>query len=202
MKNSFLALVVVMCAGFIFPNQPRIAAQDDKTLLITQLTQTRDNVLKTVQGLTDEQLKYKPAPDRWSVIDCVEHITLVEKAMSDGEQQLVKQPANPALRANIKVTDDQLLNMVEDRSHKAKAPEPFVPKEGQTPQQVINNFVTQRNALIAYVTNTNDDLRNHVTDKTPLGTIDAYQMLLLDAAHTARHNKQMDEVKASTGFPK
>jgi hypothetical protein len=203
MKKLWLLLSVATFTGFIAPGPAVKTVKDDKTLLITQLEQTRDNLLKDVQGLTDAQLEYKTAPDRWSVIECVEHVTLIEKAIMEGEQHLVQQPANPERRKDIKSTDEQIIKGVEDRSHKVKAPEFGVPKHNYASDaEAIKNFTDSRNKLIEYVTNTKDDLRNHVMDHPVLGPIDAYQLLLLDAAHTNRHTQQLEEVKADPGFPK
>lgn len=204
MKKLWLLLLIAAGTAIAAFKPPvKKVVRDDKTLLISQLQQTRDNLLKDLEGLSDAQLEYKTAPDRWSVIDCVEHITLVEKSIMEGEQQLVQQPLNPDKRKEIKITDEQLIKTVEDRSHKAKAPEFAVPKHGYSSNaEAIKNFTEQRNKLIEYVTNTNDDLRNHVMDHPFLGTIDAYQLLLLDAAHTNRHTQQLEEVKADAGFPK
>ncbi|MBV8255453.1 MAG: DinB family protein [Chitinophaga sp.] len=200
MKKSLLLILVVLCASFVPPK--KALHRDDKTLLLTLLTDTKANLLKEVQGLSDEQLKFKPAPDRWSVIEVVEHINRAETGMFAGEQAMMKEPADSSKRAMIKVTDQMIVSGVEDRSKKFKAPEQFVPKDDQSPQQTIQNFITKRDEVIAYVTNTNDDMRNHVTDKTPMGPIDAYQLLLLDAAHTNRHTQQIVEVKNSPNFPK
>jgi hypothetical protein len=203
MKKICLLLAVATFSAFIAPGPALKTVKEDKTLLITELQQSRDNLLKDIQGLTDAQLEYKPAADRWSVIECVEHITLIEKAISEGEQHLVQQPANPEKRKEIKTTDEQIIKNVEDRSHKVKAPEFGVPKHSYSSNaEAIKNFTDQRNKLIEYVTNTNDDMRNHVMDHPVLGPIDAYQLLLLDAAHTTRHTKQLEEVKADPGFPK
>jgi hypothetical protein len=203
MKKICLLLAVATFSAFIAPGPALKTVKEDKTLLITELQQSRDNLLKDIQGLTDAQLEYKPAADRWSVIECVEHITLIEKAISEGEQHLMQQPANPEKRKEIKTTDEQIIKNVEDRSHKVKAPEFGVPKHSYSSNaEAIKNFTDQRNKLIEYVTNTNDDMRNHVMDHPVLGPIDAYQLLLLDAAHTTRHTKQLEEVKADPGFPK
>lgn len=203
MKKLWLLLSIATFSGFTAPGPAVKIAKEDKTLLIAQLQQTRDNLLKDIQGFTDAQLEYKPAADRWSVIECVEHITLIEKAIWEGEQHLVQQPANPEKRKDIKTTDEQIIKNVEDRSHKVKAPEYGVPKHNYSSNaEAIKNFTAQRDKLIAYVTNTNDDLRNHVMDHPALGPIDANQLLLLDAAHTNRHTQQLEEVKADPGFPK
>ncbi|HVI45678.1 MAG TPA: DinB family protein [Chitinophaga sp.] len=200
-KLSLLLVTVVLMCSFM-PGK-RHTAVEDRALLISQLQQTKEKLLKDLEGLSDQQLEYKSAPDRWSVIECVEHITLAEKGFLDGVQQLVKQPANPEKRSDVKVTDEGILTMVTDRSHKFKAPDPLQPKHTLgKPTDVIKAFTEQRDKLIDYVTNTTDELRSHISDKMPLGPMDAYQILLLDAAHTTRHTMQLEEVKASEGFPK
>jgi len=198
MKISSLLLFVLLCAAFAVPRPP----QEDRSLLLTQLKETKANLLKEVAGLSEEQLKFKPAPDRWSVIECVEHIYKAEGGIFAWEQHLVSAPADPSKRALIKITDEQVIAGVEDRSKKGKAPESLVPSGTQTPQQIIESFIARRDSLIDYVTNSKDDLRNHVVESSPIGTIDAYQLLLLDAAHTNRHTQQLVEVKNSPNFPK
>ena len=53
-----------------------------------------------------------------------------------------------------------------------------------------------------YVRTTNDDLRDHFGPHPMLGTMDAYQWILLISAHSERHTKQIEEVKADPNFPK
>ncbi|MCW3463599.1 DinB family protein [Chitinophaga nivalis] len=194
-------LLIAVFYGFTIPTH--LTTRDDKSVLITQLQQTKARLLKDLEGLTDAQLEYKPAADRWSVIECVEHIVLTEKMFMENGQKVLQTPANPEKRAEIKVTDEAILKNIEDRSRKFKAPEVVSPKRTFTSNAAtINAFTTQRDQLIDYVTNTSDDLRNHVTQHPALGYIDVYQLLLLDAAHTARHTLQVEEVKADPGFPK
>jgi len=200
-KLALLLAIAVFSAVTAF--RPGTSVREDRSLLITQLQQTKDQLLKDVQGLTDAQLEYKPAPDRWSVIECVEHIMQIEKAIMEGEQQMVQQPANPERRKDIKITDEQLIKNVEDRSHKVKASEAGIPKHSYSSNaEAIKAFTDQRDKLIEYVTSTKDVMRDHIMDHPALGPIDAYQLLLLDAAHTNRHTQQLQEVKADPGFPK
>ena len=44
-------------------------------------------------------------------------------------------------------------------------------------------------------------LRAHLAD-SPMGKLDGYEWVLLIAAHSERHTKQMLEVKADPNFPK
>jgi hypothetical protein len=115
----------------------------------------------------------------------------------------MKAPANPEKRAEIKMSDEQVIKTLQDRSFKAKTPEQFEPKN--TPykslDEALNDFKTTRADHIKYVKTTTEDLRNHVA-QTPLGWVDAYQLCLFLSGHTNRHTQQMDEIKADAGFPK
>ena len=45
------------------------------------------------------------------------------------------------------------------------------------------------------------DLRAYANAELPVGETDAYQGILFLSAHTERHTKQIEEVKATTGYP-
>ena len=117
-------------------------------------------------------------------------------------ESAMKAPANPEKRTEIKVTDEQVIKMVEDRTKKAQAPEPIQPKNtGYTSlAEALIDFENNRMAHIKYMKNTTEDLRNHVV-QLPVGWIDCYQLYLFIAGHSNRHTQQINEVKANTGFP-
>jgi hypothetical protein len=166
------------------------------------LGDTENSLIQSVKGLSDAQLKFRPAPDRWSVEDCLMHIAFTENALWKAAEMQVKQPANPALRAEIKSTDEQVINMIADRSNKVKTPEPFEPKNTsfKTAAQALDSFKVYRANLVNYVKNTKDDLRNHVVT-LPFAKFDSYQMILFVGAHGKRHTQQIEEIKADPNFP-
>jgi hypothetical protein len=91
---------------------------------------------------------------------------------------------------------------VQDRSQKFTAPEPLVPSaKFANPADAARAFTAARDKTIAYVKTTDDPLRAHV-GKSPAGTLDAYQFLILLSAHSERHNAQIQEVKANADYPK
>ena len=53
-----------------------------------------------------------------------------------------------------------------------------------------------------YVRTSNDDFRDHLGPHPVFGALDGYQWILLLSAHSERHTKQIEEVKADPGFPK
>ncbi len=180
-----------------------LTAQERETA-IKQFETTRDNFLKSITGLSEKQWTFKPAPDRWSVAEVAEHITISELTLGGLVQQKIMQsPAAPEKRDQVKGKDEMILQRVPDRSHKAQAPE-FLKPTGRwtTEADLVKAFEQARAANVDYIRTTNDDLRDHFFDHPVFGTLDGYQWLLLISAHSARHTEQIEEVKTDPNFPK
>jgi hypothetical protein len=175
--------------------------QADRERGVTYLEQTRDGVVESVKGLSEAQMKFKAAPERWSVAETLEHIAKAEDYIFQNvTDQVMKAPAGPAGRDTAKI-DAMVLAMIPDRSHKAQAPPPLVPTSSWTPAESLDHFLKSRAKTIAFLEST-PDLREHAAD-SPLGQpLDAYEWLLFIGAHSERHTKQILEVKADPGFPK
>jgi hypothetical protein len=173
----------------------------DRTKAVDYLQKTRDGVADAVKGLSEAQLKYKPAPERWSCAETLEHIAKAEDLIfTSVTDQIMKAPAGAPGRDTAKI-DGMVLMLIPDRSHKAEAPAPLVPTKAWEPAETLQHFLQSRAKTIAYVENT-QGLRDHVAD-SPLGQpLDAYEWLLFIGAHSERHTKQILEVKADPGFPK
>src|SRR5229473_1113247 len=58
-----------------------------------------------------------------------------------------------------------------------------------------------RGMVVEKVMTATTGLRDHVMD-SPLGKLDGYEFVLFIAAHSERHTKQINEVKADPNFPK
>jgi hypothetical protein len=166
------------------------------------LKKTSDAFLASTQGLSEAQLKFKTEPARWSVAEVAEHIASAEGfLLSMVEDKIMKAPARTE-PANLKEIDDLVLQAIPDRSKKASAPEPLVPKNRYGSfADTLKEFKTSRAKTTAFLKDTKG-LREHAAD-SPLGKkLDAYQWVLFIAAHTDRHTKQILEVKADPNFPK
>jgi len=185
------------------PTATRLSdAEREKAL--KSLQATHDAFLKSISGLSEKQWKFKPAPDRWSVAEVSEHIAVSESLIFGMVQsKIMASPATPEKRAEDKMTDEQILQMIPDRSHKAQAPEFLKPtSRWATQAELTKAFEDSRKATMDYVRTSNDDLRSHFGPHPIFGPLDAYQWILLISAHSERHTKQIEEVKADPNFPK
>jgi hypothetical protein len=175
--------------------------QADREKAEQYLQQTRDGVVEATKGLSEAQMKFKSAPDRWSVAETLEHITLAEDfLLLNDKDKIMKASAGATDRDAAKI-DAMVVAMVPDRTQKRQAPGPLVPRGRWTSAETLDHFLKSRAQTIAFLEST-PDLRAHVAD-SPLGKpMDAYEWLLFIAAHSQRHTKQILEVKADPNFPK
>jgi hypothetical protein len=175
--------------------------QADRDKAVQYLETTKKGVLEATKGLTPAQWNFKPAPDRWSIAECMEHIASAEDYIRGiVVEKVMVAPAAPG-RDVVKI-DETIIANVPDRTHKVQAPEPLKPTNRfGSPQAAIDHFVESRAQTEAFVKDT-PGLRDHAAD-SPVGTKwDAYEFVLLIAAHSERHTKQIEEVKADPNFPK
>lgn len=206
-KSVAIVSLVLFCLSLstVFAQTaPATLTPEEREQALKLLQTSRDNFLKSISGLSQKQWTFKPAPDRWSVAEVAEHITVSESTLLGLVQsRLMQSPADPAKREQVKGKDQLIITKVPDRSHKAQAPE-FLRPTGRwaTEADLVKTFESSRDATMNYVRTTNDDLRDHFFDHPAFGTLDGYQWLLLIATHSTRHTEQIEEVKADPNFPK
>jgi DinB superfamily len=152
-----------------------------------------------MSGLSAAQFQYKPAPDRWSAAECLEHIIVVEGFIIGNIERTLQREADSTRPA---VSDDDIVRLVESRSTRVKGPERLMPT-GRVPLDTLfSEFETVRKRSTEFAANTATELRQHTFPHPILGPCDCYQWLLLMAAHGERHRLQAEEVMAEPGFPR
>jgi len=199
------SLAGVLMALVLMGGAAAASAQDvtlaEKERALQYLETTKKGVLEATKGLSEAQWNFKAAPDRWSVAQVMEHIAAAEDYIRGAlKEKVMMAPAGEPGR-DVKKTDEAVLAMIPDRTTKVQAPEPLVPTNRfGSPADSVKHFVESRATTEEFL-KTTTGLREHVTD-SPMGKLDGYEFVLLIAAHSERHTKQINEVKADPNFPK
>ena len=199
-KTIFALLLLLVTWTMAAGAQELTQAERDRAL--QYLESTKANILEATRGLSEAQWNFKPAPDRWSVAQVMEHIAASEDFIRDNllKEKVMVSPVGPP-RRDLKKTDEAVIAMVPDRTHKADAPGPLVPTNRYgSPDGSVKHFLESRATTEEYL-KTTSGLRDHVMDG-PVGKMDGYEFILFIAAHSERHLKQINEVKADPNFPK
>lgn len=193
-----LCLLVLALAGAAHAQ----ASKADRDAMLAHLQKSQKALDAATKGLSPAQWNFKPAPDRWSIAEVYEHITLAEDFLRDLIEQGVAAPAAPEKKAGDNAAKDaQVEKVVTDRSQKFQAPDPLKPTGRWSVDQMKKEFAARRAKTRDFATHPADDLRTHFF-AGPAGELDAVQWVLFLSGHTERHTAQILEVEADPNFPK
>jgi hypothetical protein len=186
---------------------PTVAADgqmtvEERTKILNWLDESRKEFLSAIDGVTEQQWKWKPAPDRWSIGEVAEHIVLAEAALFANVKKVIASAPNPDWEEKTKGKTATLEATLAPRRGRANAPESLVPKGSMTPAQVKERFERQRVEIVRFATETDVPLKQYTLDNPFFGTLNGYQWLIYAPLHTMRHDKQIAEVKATAGYPR
>jgi DinB superfamily len=177
--------------------------EQERELAVHHLAVSRERVLGLVQGLSPEQWAFHPAEGRWSIGDCVEHVTRVENRVMGFIGEKVQGPPPAEVPSSVREKDPALMQVVPDRTERRQAPEMARP-EGKCTDggQLLAEFLKIRTTSAQFAAETRASLRSYTQHHGAFGELDCYQWLLLMGLHTERHARQIEEIKADAGFPK
>jgi len=199
MKIILLAITMLLS-----PMLDQSLSPAEREHAVTELGSSRQAFLDATSGLSEAQWNFKPAPDRWSIAECAEHIGVTEAfVLKLITEQALKGPAEPEKRTEVQGKDSSIMVAAADRSVKFKAPEVIQPtRRWTTSGEITKNVLENRARTIEFINTTQEDLRDHFMDHPVFKTLDTYQWILLTSAHMRRHTAQILEVKADPNFPK
>lgn len=197
MKASQL-LLLTACVATMAAGQN--ITQQEREQALRLLSESRSGVVDAVKGLSEAQWKFKPAPGRWSVAEVVEHLALIEDILTQSILGNIERAPAPSTDRDPKQVDATVLAKVLDRTTKFQAPPAATPTGRWAPADALQHFLDGRMRTVALLQST-PDLRQHAIDHPVFGPLDGYEWVLAVAAHSARHTKQILEVKADPNFP-
>ncbi len=163
------------------------------------LTETASTIRDATAGMANTQWRFKPAPDRWSIAEILEHVVIVESLIHGIVRRMPRAPVPPADWNQMQV-DAAIPITVPSRAQRFTAPDRIAPTGQMSGPEWSAKFLDARNETIKLLSA--PALRGHVLPHPVAGPWDGYQWLLAAAAHSARHADQIREIKADPSFPR
>jgi hypothetical protein len=201
-KTGYILLALLVITGLAGTISGSISGKE-RRIALNLMKNTKADVLQSLKGLSKKQLDFKPAPDKWSAKECIYHIAVSENSLWQWLETSLQSAANPEKRSLITLTDEQLIQAMEDRTHKVKTSASLEPQNAPYKSliQALDDFKKKRTNHIEYIQSTTEDLRDHIV-QTPFGWVDCYQLCLVIASHSKRHMQQIDEIKEEVSLSK
>jgi hypothetical protein len=175
----------------------------DRQQLITLLRDSATSFLDSFRGTTANQFRFKPAPDRWSIAETAEHVTVAETGSGKLLRgKLTRELAPLELLAATEGAAARIDARLQTRNQILPAPEFVLPTgRWQTPREVVAIFEESRNATIDFLLSTDLDLDRYAAPHPALGPLTGYQWAYFMVRHAERHVDQIEEIKRAAGYP-
>lgn len=150
----------------------------------------REEIWKSVKGLSDEQLNKVVMEGQWSIAQVLEHLRLMEENAVRGiREALSKEEYNP--------TGPKPMHLIADRTLKRDAPDYLIPSnEFQTFEELKTKLSSSRESLVNSIQGVSeDDLNNKSFPHRRFGLLSVAQWISLLGFHEQRHIGQIEEIK-------
>jgi len=159
--------------------------------------QAREELLKEVDKLTDEEINKKPAGDQWSIRQIMEHLILME----DG---ITKTVAAQLTSEDKNTTSDKPIELTINREKKVQAPDFAVPGNDYVTLNVLKQKLAYTHAQLNQLAEHADDeeLAARSYPHPIFGELNLKQWLPFVGYHEKRHIDQIKEVKKALGLEK
>lgn len=172
--------------------------EKERQTAVGLLDRSRAVVVDAVAGVSAEQARWKPAPDRWSILEYVEHLAIAEDALVALVRRTLESPAQSETDEARREREKKIRETPIPRGAN-QAPDRMKPagRFGSL-EEALNAFLAARERTLEYARNTTEDLRSHFAPHPVLGPLDGYQWLAGNARHAESHAKHILEIRTMT----
>ena len=159
-----------------------------------QLEASRLSLIRKVRELDIQTLRHKPEPERWSILQDIQHLVLAEqKTALKLETATVSGDKNPEMLAMVlQVLDEDVVVDVPDPD--------MVPDGDASIEDLIHDWEAARQRLHTFLETCGpDDLDAPVSHHTIAGSLTVIECLGLLASHFHHHRRRIEAVLAKGG---
>jgi hypothetical protein len=161
-------------------------------------------------GLSEAQMNWKPAPDKWSIAQCLEHLAVASHrfepyftaALLRGRE---KWPVNSAPAYRPSFIGRWLIKTVDPvTGRNLPAPKIFRPAESAPIHEALESFLKQQERFLKFVRRTAGIDYNKTRLRSPVTPLMRYSLadaFVVTVVHGRRHLGQAQRVRQTSLFP-
>lgn len=170
---------------------------ETRTDAVQLLEDSREELESAVSGISEAQAGQRPEPGRWSVLECVEHLALVEERFLGR----LREAGRLAETRIDKQRESDLLARVINRTARAQSPEAVQPANRfATLAQAVEEFRAARARTIRFAQEGGQELYSLGVEHARFGAMNGAEFIRVIAGHVQRHAAQIREVRAALGI--
>ena len=174
----------------------------ERETALALLDRSRKTLLDAVEGVTEEQARWKPSAERWSILEYVEHLAVSDDGLVALVKHTLAAPAHTETEEERRAREQKIRETPIPRGVN-RAPERLKPAARfSSLQEAVAAFLAARERTVEYAQSTSDDLRSHFAPHPVLGSMDCYQWLCGNARHAETHAGHIREIRGMADFPR
>ena len=181
--------------------------QDQLQAVVESLESAQSRLRRLADSLSEKQWSRKPAPNRWSAAECVEHLNLTSRAyvplLRDAlaEARLLRAPGPERYRRDgvgwfLGMMIGPMRHIGKFRIGRVKTTEDFVPHPKGDRTKILSEFVRLQSELVSLARAAEGLAIDKVKIVSPFGgkmKYNAYSALVIIPRHEHRHIEQAEE---------
>jgi hypothetical protein len=174
--------------------------------IVDSLKAAQSRLRALTDKLSDNAWSSRPAPERWSPAECVEHLNLTSRAymplLHDAVAKARKMRRDPKTHYRRDAVGWLMSLMIAPRHGRkvplpaVKTPSDFVPKGKRSRAEILSEFVQLQGALVTLIQSADALPIDEVKIVSPFGgkmKYSVYSTLVIIARHEHRHLQQAEE---------
>ncbi|HEY3742841.1 MAG TPA: DinB family protein [Bryobacteraceae bacterium] len=159
------------------------------------LARTRVTLQTAVDGVTAEESVWKPIPERWSILEYVEHLAISDDGLISMVKRIMAEPPTPETPEQ-RAEREQHIRSTPIARGTNHAPAALVPPgRFATVSEAMAAFEAARDRTLEFARTVDGDMRSHFANHSVLGPLDAYQWLTANARHVEMHAAHIRELR-------
>ena len=167
-----------------------------------EVQEARADVVREVEGVSQSQSEWRPAPDAWSIGEVIDHLTVAEVMTGKLTTKLTKEAAAGGAPAVFPHDITEFAALPVPASASANAPESVWPTHGKPVSELLATLnATRERSRQSFDRLAACDPRALRFKHFRLGDLDLGQWWRLAADHDRVHLGQIREIKRAAGFP-
>jgi len=178
--------------------------------IVTEAEENSDAARQLVSGLTEAQLNWKPALEKWSIAQCLDHLTVTSSrfdtyftaAVARGRKRWPVS-TGPSYRPSL--MGGWLIKQVNpETGRNLPAPKVFRPSDSSTIHGALESFLKQQERFLKFVREADGVNYNKTKLRSPVTPLMRYSLadaFVITVVHGQRHLAQARRVSEMAGFP-
>jgi hypothetical protein len=191
-KGYFLLTMLVL-TGLAGRMHTNILTTKERRTLVTELKSSRNDFLRSVEGLSAKQLNFRPGKNELSIKECVYKLASVENYLWTTAKASLKEEITSVPKSIS--NDEALFSFVAQKNFQCNE------VNFKNTKEALKFYKNERADILKYVHTSTENVRAHAA-KTCAGNFDAYQLIMLNAIFAGYYTQQIENIKMHANFPK